>query len=117
CAGCHSLGFPSLKAMVDALDEKGKIQFLAIQTVFEGHHANTFEKMVELQIKYKLSIPFGHDPGHVNTRHISLTMLDYRTGGTPWFIFIDQENRVLFNDFHLDVDKAIFYLEELSNIS
>jgi len=40
-------------------------------------------------------------------------MRDYRSGGTPWFIFIDQEGTVVFNDYHLDVDKAIEYLKEM----
>ena len=47
CPGCHSRGLPDLKKMVDALKEKDNISFLAIQTVFEGHKSNTYEKMVE----------------------------------------------------------------------
>ena len=38
-------------------------------------------------------------------------MYDYRTGGTPWFIFINQQDVVVFNDYHLNVDKAIEYLK------
>lgn len=37
-------------------------------------------------------------------------MTKYQTGGTPWFIFIDQNNRIVYADFHLDVDKAVDYL-------
>ena len=44
CPGCHSRGLPALKKMVDALSDNDKITFLAIQTVFEGAEANTFEK-------------------------------------------------------------------------
>ncbi|MFT6809669.1 MAG: hypothetical protein ACJA01_002907 [Saprospiraceae bacterium] len=34
-------------------------------------------------------------------------MYSYRSGGTPWFILIDQNDRVVFNDFHLNTEKAI----------
>lgn len=41
-------------------------------------------------------------------------MEDYNTGGTPWFIFIDQENNVVFADFHINVDGTIKYLNEVT---
>lgn len=49
CLGCHSMGLPSLQKMVDALEDNDKVAFLAVQTVFEGHPANTYDKMVETQ--------------------------------------------------------------------
>lgn len=108
CPGCHSVGLPSLKKLVDAFQGNDKIVFLAVQTVFEGSHANTYDKILETQKKYGLKIPFGHDPG----KRRSSIMEDYRTGGTPWFIFIDQENNVVFADFHINVDGTIKYLKE-----
>ena len=112
CPGCHSKGLPDLKRMVDALKENDKIAFLAIQTVFEGHDANTYEKMLETQKKYDLKIPFGHDAGADDESRSSI-MTDYRTGGTPWFIFIDQNDNVVFADFHLNVDAAIDVLRSI----
>ena len=113
CPGCHSRGLPALQKMVTALKNKEKVAFLAIQTVFEGSSANTFEKMTKIQKEYELEIPFGHDPGDESTRNISSTMYNYRTGGTPWFILIDDKNQVVFNDFRLNTDKAIEYLQSL----
>lgn len=113
CPGCHSQGLPSLQKMEGALKDNNKIEFLAIQTVFEGLHANTFERVKEIQKRYNLKIPFGHDIGDENTRNTSSIMFNYRTGGTPWFIFIGQEGTVIFNDFHLDTQKAIEYLKEV----
>ena len=40
-------------------------------------------------------------------------MKGYKTGGTPWFILIDQNGKVIFNDFHLNADKAIEYLKTI----
>lgn len=113
CRGCHSWGFPALQQMTKALKNKQDIVFLAIQTVFEGHEENTYEKLVETQKKYDLKIPFGHDPGDENSHHWFKVMYHYRTGGTPWFILIDKKNNVVFNDFHLNVDKTIAFLNTI----
>ena len=112
CPGCHSKGFPDLKQIVDALKDKTDIAFLAIQTVFEGFEANTYEKMVATQKQYELKIPFGHDAGN-DGKSMSNIMRNYRTGGTPWFIFIDKEDNILFSDFHLNPAPAIEFLSAL----
>ena len=63
CPGCHSRGLPALQKMTEALKDNEKVAFLAIQTVFEGSHANTLERVKEIQKEYNLDIPFGHDVG------------------------------------------------------
>ena len=117
CPGCHSHGLPSLQKLTNAFKGDSSIVFLAVQTVFEGEHTNTYDKIFEVQKKYNLAIPFGHDPGNESTRGRSSIMYNYRTGGTPWFIFIDQENNVVFNDYHIDADKAIAYLKSVTQTS
>ncbi len=67
-------------------------------------------------MRYELSLPFGHDPGNidlpVNTRgRYPLTMTSYRTGGTPWVVVINPKGEVIFNDFHIDIDKFIHFLK------
>ncbi len=113
CPGCHSQGLPSLQKMTKALKDNENVVFIAIQTVFEGSHANTFKRVKEIQKQYALSIPFGHDVGNNDTRNISSTMYNYRTGGTPWFIFVDQNDTVIFNDYHLNTEKAIEFLKNV----
>lgn len=108
CPGCHSVGLPSLKRLVDAFEGDSSVVFFAVQTVFEGARANTYDKIAETQKKYGLKIPFGHDPG--NGR--STIMQDYGTGGTPWFIIIDQQGNVVFADFHINVEGVIGYIKE-----
>lgn len=112
CPGCHSKGLPDLKKMVDALKGNDNVVFLAIQTVFEGHHTNTYEKMVETQKQYELKIPFGHDAGD-DGKSRSNIMANYQTGGTPWFLFIDKHDNVVFSDFHLNPDAAIEFLKTI----
>jgi thiol-disulfide isomerase/thioredoxin len=113
CPGCHSKGFPDLKKMVDALKHNDNVIFLAIQTVFEGFEENTFEKMLENQKKYDLQIPFGHDAGS-DGKSQSNFMQNYKTGGTPWFVFIDKNDNIVFTDFHLKVDAAIEFLNTIN---
>jgi len=113
CPGCHSVGLPSLQKMVEALKDNDQVEFLAIQTVFEGKSANTLKRVKEIQKEYDLKIPFGHDVGNENTRNISSTMFNYRTGGTPWFILIDQQGTVIFNDYHLNTENTIEYLKTI----
>ena len=114
CPGCHSIGLPNLQKMVNALEGSDTVIFLAIQTVFEGHDANTYEKMLETQKKYHLKIPFGHDAGD-DGKSRSNIMTNYRTGGTPWFILIDQNDHVVFADFHLNVDAVIDVLKSIKS--
>ena len=111
CPGCHSKGLPGLKKMVTALEGNENVVFLAIQTVFEGHDSNTFDKIRETQKKYDLKIPFGHDAGD-DGKSRSNIMTNYQTGGTPWFILIDKNDNIVFTDFHLNVNAAIVILKQ-----
>jgi hypothetical protein len=98
--------------MVEALKENDKVVFLAIQTIFEGHEANTYEKIAETQKKYDLNIPIGHDAGDDGKSHSNI-MTNFQTGGTPWFLFIDTNDNVVFSDFHLNPDAAINFFKTL----
>jgi thiol-disulfide isomerase/thioredoxin len=112
CPGCHTIGLPNLQKMVESLKDNDKVVFLAIQTVFEGYHENTYEKILETQRKYKLKIPFGHDAGK-DGKSRSNFMQNYQTGGTPWFVFIDQNDKIVFADFHINVEAAIQVLKSI----
>jgi hypothetical protein len=112
CPGCHSHGFPTMKSVKEMLEEKqlaDNVQFVAIQTVFEGHDQNTAERAVEAVARHGLTdIPLGHDSGDPPT-----TMTDYRTGGTPWTVLIGPDRRVLFNGFQLNADSTVKALADL----
>lgn len=112
CSACHNKGLPDLKKMFEALKEDPNIIFMAAQTVFEGFEENTIEKLRETQKKYELKIPFGHDAGD-DGKSTSNIMKNYGTGGTPWFLFIDKHDNVVFSDFHLNPDAAIQFLKSL----
>lgn len=97
CPGCHSHGFPALRALHEGLSKEG-YGFAAIQTVFEGAEFNTYEQLRKNQQRYALPIPFGHDvpmPGQPFTTF----MQDYRTQGTPWFTIITPDGAIAHRGF------------------
>lgn len=105
CEGCHVHGFPTLVRLVSELANQN-VGFAAIQTVFEGFDVNTFERICDNQRRYGLNIPFGHAvPDAVWS--VPAIMEDYHTGGTPWFVVISPEGRVVFDGFQLDPDQLI----------
>ncbi|MFK7856298.1 MAG: peroxiredoxin family protein [Granulosicoccus sp.] len=111
CPGCHSSGFPTLKAFSDRFYDHPKVAIAAVQTVFEGYRSNTQESVRELQLRYELPIAMGHDPGNPDTHEMPSTMRNYRTGGTPWLILINPQGQVAYNGFHVDSDKLIEFVE------
>jgi hypothetical protein len=103
CPSCHLDGFPTLKKLMDGLANE-KFGFAVVQTVFEGEDENRPDRLVEMQDKYNLRIPFGHDQVEEGDPTI---MEDYATGGTPWFIVIDPQGDIVFSDHRLDADALI----------
>ncbi len=111
CPGCHSSGFPTLQAFSKKFADHPDVAIAGIQTVFEGYRSNTVEDVRKLQLRYDLPITMGHDPGDPDTHERPVTMQAYRTGGTPWLILIDPEGVVIYNNFHVNSDSLIEYVE------
>jgi len=110
CPGCHSSGFPTLKAVCDEFYGHEKVEIAGVQTVFEGYGTNTQEKVRELQLRYDIPAVMGHDGGDPESDIPSLTMINYRTGGTPWLVLIAPDGSVVFNHFHVNRVKLIEYI-------
>jgi len=104
CPGCHSHGFPALVELTERAPED--FGLAAVQTVFEGFDVNTADQLGPDQRRYGLRIPFGHDPVSPDGQY-STTMVNYRTGGTPWFVAIDPAGIVVGNGFSIDVDRLL----------
>ncbi len=110
CPGCHKYGFPTLQKLIASYKNNKDVEFVAVQTTFEGYHTNTFESAQRTAKQYELNIPIGHS-GTAGKR--SQLMRDYRTGGTPWTIIIDQAGVVQYNDFHIKVAQATDLIDKL----
>ena len=65
------------------------------------------------RIAYGLKIPMAHDDGGGNRRGLPQTMIDYRSGGTPWTVMIDPDGKVVCNQFHIDVHRAVDPIKSL----
>ena len=104
CPGCHSVGFPTMKTIYDGLKDKG-VGMAVIHTAFDDDPRNSQNKVAEMQTKYDLPIPFGHDP-KVGDKYPTF-MQDYRTRGTPYFVILDPENKIIFSDFRPDAAKVV----------
>ena len=115
CPGCHSHGFPTLVRLVEQLQGPG-LGFAAIQTAFEDFEANSFERILENQHRYRLSIPFGHAGPRPGSR-LPAVMSDYRTGGTPWFVGIGPDKQVLFDAFQLDAEVLVGALRPMMSFN
>jgi len=55
----------------------------------------------------------AHAPGNPQTHEIPKIMRDYRSGGTPWTVIINQEGNVIYNHFHIEPDQAVTLIEQL----
>src|SRR3546814_20519536 len=83
--------------------------FAVVQTVFEGVEVNTPDRLRHDQTKYGLRIPFGHDAISPDGRYPT-TMVNYRTGGTPWLVVIDPAGTVIENGFSIDAEELLAVL-------
>ncbi len=113
CPGCHSHGFPTMKAVKDHFEASGQghlIKFVAIQTVFEGHDTNTADAALDSMARHDLTdIALGHDSGPPPT-----VMVDYQSGGTPWTVIIGPgpDRIVLDNGFQFEFVDIIDLIEQ-----
>lgn len=98
----------TLQKLHGALESRG-VGFAVIQTVFEGAHENTFEKLRINQVEYNLPIA-GHDEPPAGAAFPTF-MEDYRTRGTPWFTVINANGRIVFLGFSSRRGRLVAELE------
>jgi hypothetical protein len=107
------VGFPTLKKLTETFKKNDQVVFWAVQTVFEGYRINSQAKLRKNQLKYDVKIPMAHAPGNNETHEIPQIMRDYRSGGTPWTIIINQKGKVIYNHFHIEPNQAALLIEQL----
>lgn len=114
CPGCHSSGFPTLKKVKQHFANDPNVEFVVIQTTFEGHSTNNASRLSETAKRYSLDIPFGQSAGNSGTPDI---MRKYRSRGTPWTVIIDPDGKVRYNHFHIKPNQAISMIKKLAKPS
>jgi hypothetical protein len=114
CPGCHAHGFPTFVTLSEKLRGRG-IGLAAIQTVFEGSDVNTFDRLRDNQRRYGLHVPFGHAVAESGSANAAPAIMEaYRSGGTPWFVVIGPDGRVLYDGFRLDAESLVETLRPLT---
>jgi len=93
-----------MKKLVDNLSSKN-FGFAVVHTAFDDDLRNSQDRIREMQLRYEIKVPFGHDP-KIGKAYPTV-MQDYQTRGTPFFIIIDPQGTIAFADFSLDADKLI----------
>ncbi|MBT3982122.1 MAG: TlpA family protein disulfide reductase [Bacteriovoracaceae bacterium] len=117
CPGCLSHGLPTIKALSEKYKDNKSVEFYAIQTVFEGLQVNSKQKVLSIKNRFKLNIPMAHDDGSLEGAKKSMSMYDYKSGGTPWAVIISPSREVVYNDFHITVAKASEIIDNFLNQS
>jgi hypothetical protein len=78
--------------------QQGKIAFVSIHTVFEGHRYQTNERLKKFVKEKSMNHHVGVDFLPKGT-FLPTTMLRYNTRGTPEIAIIDKEGNIRFQQF------------------
>lgn len=101
CPGCKAFSIPLMNHWGQVFEKEsidGKIAFVSIHTVFEGHGYQSTERLRRFLKEKKITHPVGIDK-HVAGRRIPETMRAYNTGGTPEMAIIDKRGYIRFQKF------------------
>lgn len=110
CRHSRRYGLPELKKIQEQFASDPDVLVLAIQTPFQSFELNTFGAAQELFEKMGLTGPMGHN-GTADKK--SVTFSNYKALGTPWFIVMDKQGIVRYNDSSLPLEEAIVLFEQL----
>ena len=101
CPGCKAFSIPLMDHWEKVFAKEriaGRIAFISIHTVFEGHAYQTPARLRKFVKEKGITHPVGIDK-HVEGRRTPVTMRRYNTGGTPEMALIDSEGRIRFQQF------------------
>ena len=102
CPGCKSFSIPLMdhweKKVFKKEAAEGRIAFVSIHTVFEGHNFQTPKRLRRFLKEKAIEHPVGIDR-HIDGRRIPETMRRYKTMGTPEMAIIDKNGNLRFQRF------------------
>ena len=101
CPGCNKFSIPLMHHWEGIFEQErkdGKIAFVSIHTVFEGHSYQRPKRLRAFVEEKNITHPVGVDR-HADGRRLPITMERYRTRGTPEMAIIDQQGNIRFQQF------------------
>lgn len=102
CPACHQQGFPITRKLEAAFAHRRDVEFVYIQSPFEGYHLNDFSSLRREKQNYNIARPMAQD--RVGFDGVPSTMKNFHTAGAPWHIIVDKSGIVRFNDFTRSYD-------------
>lgn len=101
CPGCNRFSIPLMdhwEKVFAAEHRDGRIVFVSIHTVFEGHSYQRPQRLREFIKEKNITHPVGIDR-HQNGQRLPITMQRYATSGTPEMAIIDKKGNIRFQKF------------------
>lgn len=102
CPGCNKFSIPLMNHWENNVFTRelvsGKLVFVSIHTVFEGHGFQTPKRLRKFIKEKGITHPVGIDR-HADGQRIPETMRRYNTMGTPEMAFIDKQGNIRFQKF------------------
>ena len=101
CPGCNSFSIPLMsqwEKKYEKQQQQGKIVFVSIHTVFEGHNYQTTKRLKKFVKEKGMHHPVGVDYLAIGQR-LPTTMVLYQTRGTPEIAIIDKDGFIRFQKF------------------
>ena len=102
CPGCKKFSIPLVEYWEKKVFPKeiaeGRLVFVSIHTVFEGHRYQTPERLRKFIKEKGITHPVGIDR-HADGKRVPETMERYQTLGTPEMAIIDKQGQVRFQRF------------------
>ncbi len=105
CPGCVSHGVPQAER-VHRFFPRNKVQVLGLHTVFEHHAVMTPPALAVFLHEYRVTHPVAVDLP-VAGQAIPATMQAYNMQGTPSLMLIDQEGRLVLQEFGIVEDMRL----------
>lgn len=103
CHYSNSEGLPILKELQEDYGDDPQVKLIALQTPFRSDDLNTLAAAKALFEEKGLKGPVGHEG---NSRKKSETYINYKVPGTPWFVVMDKQGVVRYNDSSLPIEEA-----------
>ncbi len=101
CPGCNAFSIPLMhkwEQMFEKQAGEGRIAFVSIHTVFEGHSFQTPKRLRRFLKKKGINHAVGIDR-HIDGNRLPETMRRYNTGGTPEMAIIDKHGIIRMQHF------------------
>ncbi|HOS48595.1 MAG TPA: hypothetical protein PLG57_08150 [Bacteroidia bacterium] len=106
CRGSIGIGLPIMKKLIEVTSNNPDVEVMAVQTIFNFPYDHPPHKLPTIQKELQMPIPIGYT-NHRTNEEACHFISDYNVVGTPWYIFIDANNKVIYNHYYITLDEAM----------